>query len=154
MDGPKTGFEGKLYIDPQGAGESSWQECALVGDINPTDEKVVAQLNDRQKRVISSVTGRHTMGHEFQLTFKREDARYQALRDAFYATAPADKIVGVAVMDDAITNAGAEGWQYDAEVTQFARAEPIDGLMVVNVRLTPAANSSFAPAYVVVEGSS
>lgn len=147
--GPKTGFEGKAYVDPSGVGGSTWQELKIVGDIQPTDEKVSDDVNDRDSDVVATVTGRKRVSHQMTITFKKGDSVYQALRDAYYN----GTLIGVAIMDEDITQDGAEGWQYDAEITQFPRNEPLDGVMTIDAVFSPSAHATTPPAYVVVSGS-
>lgn len=142
----KLGFSGKLYYSTTLlSGTPSWTEIVMAGDITPTDEKVTAQIDDRESEAIEEVHGRYTLSHECQITHKPGDSDYDALRAAYLADTP----LAFFIADGDEGSVGTEGWQYDGQIRAFPRAEPLDGVMSVAMRISPYPSGD-PPQYVTI----
>jgi hypothetical protein len=145
----KLGFSGKLYYSTTLlTGTPSWTEIPMAGDITPTDEKVVAQINDRSSTAVEEVHGRFTLSWDCQITFDPGHAAFAALRAAYIANTP----LAFFIADGGSGVNGTEGWQADCQIRSFPRAEPLDDVMTVAMRISPYPTGD-PPQYVVVSGS-
>jgi len=146
----KLGINGKLYYDVAGVADDTWTEADNVhGDLTLSMENTEADATTRAgggwKAVITSLT---EASLEFQMIWDTADAGFTAFQNAFLNKST----IGIAAMDAAIATVGSEGLKADMTVTRFARSEPQEGPILVDVTLKPT-YSATAPAWYVTPAS-
>ena len=129
------GIDGKLYICEDGIGGAPpWTEVKNVQNLSTalshTEHNVTTRGNGGFK---ASAAILKEVGLTFDMLHDPADDGYQAVRDAFGAKS----VIGVAVMDKAIDQAGADGVWFDGQVFQFERNEDYDKPMMMKVSLKP-----------------
>lgn len=135
----KIGLDAKLYIDDESTYVSpSWTEVTNCKDLTLTLEKNEADVTVRGNngwRAMVSVIKDATI--EFKMIWDTDDPVFQAIKDAFFASAPPLNMINVAVMDGSITTPGSEGLRSMMNVSSFTRNEPLEEAITVDVKLRP-----------------
>lgn len=68
----------------------------------------------------------------FQMVWDPGDAAFAAIQDAWYE----QDVIAFRALDQAVGDNG-KGWAFDAMVTSFSKAEPLDGVQLVDVTVKP-----------------
>lgn len=133
--GMRLGRECKLYFKRGGyASANTWREAQLARDVSLNLEKAEADVTTRGNDGWEAIVGalkRATV--EAELLQDTEDEAFQIAQDSFVG----DDLIGVAIMDRAITDADATGIQFDGEVLTFNRSEPLTEAVTVSTTIKP-----------------
>jgi hypothetical protein len=143
---PIAGREAKLYIDPDGADETAWDEVTLARDVTLNAENVEAEVRDRSSAYSRALVGLHDVSIEFSITYDQDDAEYEALRDAWEA----GDDIGVAVCDGDIDTPGTQGFKADCKILNFSRNEGLEDSVTIDVTMKISGTSVFAPDFFTV----
>jgi len=131
----KIGAELKLYYCVAGIGGTpSWTEATKARDVtldlNRGEADGTTRGSGGWKQSIPTLKEASV---EFECVWDTSDPAYVALRDAWLN----GTVLGMAVMDGDIEEAGVEGLWADMAVLKFQRKEPLDGLVTAAITVKP-----------------
>ena len=134
--GVKLGDEMKLYYCAAGIGGTpEWTELTIVKDVKLNTSKGEADVTTRAsggwKQVIGTLMD---AGIEFEMPWDTENEGLQAVKDAYFTSGA---LLGLAVMDGPIAEAGSEGLWADCAILKFERSEPLEQAATVSVTAKP-----------------
>lgn len=119
-------------VGGQSAG-GAWNVITNCKDVTPSGETVEADVTTRGSgKFTQTVPVRINMEVTFQMVWDPEDEAFAAIQDAWYNQA----VIGFRTLDKAVGDGG-RGWAFDAGVTNFSKAEPLDGVQMVDVTIKP-----------------
>ena len=133
--GVKLGDEMYLYYSTEGIGGSpAWTLLAIVKDVKLNTSKGEADVTTRAsggwKQVIGALKEASV---DFEIPWDTENEGLGVVRDAFFD----DTLLGLAVMDGPIAQAGSEGLWADCVILKFDRNEPLEQASTVSVTAKP-----------------
>jgi hypothetical protein len=152
----KTGLDCKAYLNTGSEETPVMTEMKQIGDLSMPDLGVnLAPVNIRQTIHQLNLAGRMNSAVEFFLLRNKNNAVFNAIRTAFFSRTP----IQVAVMDEDITQDGAEGLQAWWIIENFNLTENLDEVIGADVRLAPAFyedsdDELVEPEWLVVAGES
>ena len=141
--GYKIGRMFKIYVDPDGAGETAYERVLIS-----KDPKVGVTWDTGEVTDDASIFKRYLKGYcdiPLELTLNRKigNAQYEMFR---VAAMDPDAYIGVAICTGLMSEVGAEVFEADWIVVDL----PLDGVgaetAAITVKLLPAANSEFVPS--------
>lgn len=141
-----VGLDMKLYYDTAGAGNGTWVELDIVGDVSVADSFNKATRKIRKNKVQRTVLGQRVHGLTVPVTYIKGDPGWNALKTAY----DAGDIIGMAAMSEEIINSGAEGVQGDYYITDFPSDQPLEEDNVYNLTFEPAAEADDDPEMVTI----
>jgi hypothetical protein len=136
----RVGGEMFAYINTGDYDTPTWVEIADVGDVTPADNDTEIPLNLRSNYpYMTWIPGMTDVSCEFQMPYKtgETDTVFLAIRNAKLTRTPLE----FAFMDGPIATPGSKGLRAICEVMKFAKGEPIDGVVMVDVSLKPSARN-------------
>ena len=143
----RIGLEARIYFSTTSVGAiPTWTEIKTARDVTLALEHGEAEVKHRGSPWTKVLLGHKNASVEFEITYDKTDAGYQALRDAWINKTD----LALAIMDELITTSGAEGLQADFKVVRFTRNEPLEESLTVSVAVRPSAESTAEPAWVEV----
>ena len=117
----------------------TYTEIPNIQDVTLTGTKAKNDASVRGKNFKRYSMGMKDLGLAFKLVLRREDAGYEALRDAWENDTP----IELAALDGpAVASSGAYGPHADWEIEEFSRAEPVDGFIAYDVKCCIAATAN------------
>lgn len=135
----------KLYIDPDGVGESSWAEASKIGNVKRNGSWSEGEVAERDSKYTGVVLGHLTEEITVELTRRPGNTVY----DAIMAAMAAGTYIGVAIADGPIATAGTKAFEADMNVLSRDDDQGHTGT-TISISLKLAAESPTAPAEVVV----
>jgi hypothetical protein len=138
----KIGMNGKLYRNTGTYAVPVWNEIPGVSDVaanvSVDNVDVTTRANNGWKAFLTTLKDGELT---FSMPYDQTDQDMIAIRNAFFR----GTTVEMAVLDAAITAAGAGGLRASMVITNFERAEPLADKMMVNVtaKPTPATNAPY-----------
>jgi len=134
--GVKLGDEMKLYYCAAGIGGTpEWTELAIVKDVKLNTSKGEADVTTRAsggwKQTIGTLTDASI---EFEMPWDTASEGLQTVKDAYFTSGA---LLGLAVMDGPIAEAGSEGLWADCAILKFERTEPLENASTVSVTAKP-----------------
>ena len=134
--GVKLGDEMYLYYSTEGIGGSpAWTLLAIVKDVKLNTSKGEADVTTRAsggwKQTIGTLTDASI---EFEMPWDTENDGLQAVKAAYFTSGA---LLGLAVMDGPIAEAGSEGLWADCAILKFERTEPLENASTVSVTAKP-----------------
>ena len=149
----KLGAEGKVYYKVGGqSGGGAWLELTNVRDVTASQEAGDADATTRGNAstgFMASIPTLKDASVDFEMVWDTSDAGFTAIKNAFYAVAAADKIIGLEVFDGDRTDGGTQGLRGDFAIPKFDRSEPLNDLMKVAVT-AKLAYSDTPPSWVTI----
>jgi predicted secreted protein len=144
----KLGGEMKLYLCAAGIGGTpTWTELARVKDVKLNTSKGEADVTSRAsggwKQTIGTLLDASI---EFEMPWDTEGEGLQAVKDAYFN----GTLLGLAVMDGPIDEAGSEGLWADCSILKFERNEPLEQAAAVSVTAKPTYSAN-VPVWKVIE---
>ncbi len=140
----QPGYEGKLYINSGSFGSPTWTEVDITVD---------ASMDSGHNRIDASarkgggtkeeIAGLTTKNLTFQILKEKADAQFETLRDAHDNKTTAD----VAYADAAIATSGTEYTRFEGQIFGWNEAQPLDGVMAIDVEIGPTPNANAAPSF-------
>jgi hypothetical protein len=131
----KLGSEAKLYFCAAGIGETpEWTEITNVKDLTLNVEQGEADVSTRGAGGWKATIG--TLKDaviEWEMVWDTADEGFEAVRDAFFG----GTLLGLAVMDGDIEEAGSEGLWADCAILKFDRSEALEEAITVSVTAKP-----------------
>ena len=131
----KLGSEAKLYFSAAGIGETpDWTLVTNVKDLTLNVEQGEADVTTRGAGGWKATIG--TLKDaviEFEMVWDTADEGFEAIRDAFFG----GTLIGLAVMDGDIEEAGSEGLWADCAILKFDRSEALEEAITVSVTAKP-----------------
>jgi hypothetical protein len=132
----KLGDEMKLYFCAAGIGGTpTWTELSIVKDVKLNTSKGEADVTTRAsggwKQVIGTLMDASI---EFEMPWDTANDGLQAVKDAYFTSGA---LLGLAVMDGLIAEAGSEGLWADCAILKFERTEPLENASTVSVTAKP-----------------
>ena len=132
----KLGDEMKLYFCAAGIGGTpTWTELSRVKDVKLNTSKGEADVTTRAsggwKQVIGTLMDASI---EFEMPWDTENEGLQAVKVAYFTSGA---LLGLAVMDGPIAEAGSEGLWADCAILKFERTEPLENASTVSVTAKP-----------------
>ena len=132
----KLGDEMKLYFCADGIGGTpTWTELSIVKDVKLNTSKGEADVTTRAsggwKQVIGTLMDASI---EFEMPWDTENEGLQAVKGAYFTSGA---LLGLAVMDGPIAEAGSEGLWADCAILKFERSEPLENASTVSVTAKP-----------------
>jgi len=142
MSGAIMGFDGVLGYKVGGvAGGGSYTALNPVRDVQLNLTKAEADATTRGNNGwTATLAGLKDGTLEFDLVWDPTDPGFDALRSAWESGDP----IGIAASDGPLSSG--RGWEFDAQVFDFGRGEPLNDVMTVSVKIKPT-YSGTAPAY-------
>ena len=133
--GVRLGDEMKLYYCAAGIGGSPvWSELAIVRDVKLNTSKGEADVTTRASGGWTQTVGTlKDAGIEFEVVWDTADAGFVAVMDAYFD----DTLIGLAVADGPIDEAGTQVFKADCAVLKFDRNEPLENAVTVSVTAKP-----------------
>lgn len=130
---PRTGKQMKMYRNTGTNASPTWVEVCEVGDVSIADLSMgVAELKRRCKLYTKNIASLiQTIAVEFRLHAGLGATNYSALVAAFFA----GTVQEWAIMDDTITNTGAQGLRIPLLIEQFPFDQPLEDVAGHDVRL-------------------
>lgn len=117
----------------------TYTEIPNIQDVNLNNVRAKNDASVRGKDFKRYAMGQKDISPSFKLVLRREDAGYEALRDAFENGTP----IELAILDGPATAlSGAYGPHADWEVEEMTRSEPVDGFIAYDVKLCIAATAN------------
>lgn len=155
VEGPKTGFNMKLYRNTGTIASPTWTECTGVGDVSISDfSRGLAELKRRGNQftknlgaLIQSIAVEVRLEHGINVTL------LDALRTAFLA----GTVEEYAIMDNTITVEDSQGLRVPLIIEQFPWDQPLEEVSGHDIRLAVGymeeASAEVDPAWYVVPGA-
>ena len=112
------------------AGSTPTDPLTIVRDVTLNIEKAEADVSSRGSAWAAVRGSLKKASIDLQILADRDDAGYQALRDAFFGNEP----IALYFVDDAD---GGEGLDADFEVMGWNRGEPLEGSPTIDVSVKP-----------------
>jgi len=135
----KIGADCKAYYNTGTWVSPSWSEIALSRDLTLNMQRAEADVSNRAgggfKQFLAALLD---AGLEAELVWDPSNTPFSAMLDAFLN----NTIIELAIADGDIETVGTEYLHADFVVTQFNRAEPLEGGVVANVTLKVAYSSN------------
>lgn len=146
--GVRLGLEAKLYRNAGTYETPDLEEVGNCKDLTLNLEKNSADITTRANngwRAMIGVLKDATI--EFQMVWNTDDANFQAIKDAFLASALEDQSIEFFVLSTDVDNADSEGLRATCMVETFTRNEPLEEAQTVDVTLRPTFSTN-APEWV------
>lgn len=143
----RLGMNAKLYYKTGGvAAAGAWVELGNTKDVTLNLQTGEADVTTRANAGWRATIATLKEGSiEFEMIWDTADAGFVALKNAFFANA----LIGLAVMDGPIAQAGSQGLEADVAITNFSRKEPLEEAIAVSITAKPT-YSATAPSWVTV----
>jgi hypothetical protein len=126
------GFEAKLYRNTGTEASPTWNLIDNCRDLSVADSVTDVDVSARDGGGWAmSDAGLQTIELTFQMIGDYGDADWVALQQAYYARTP----LLLAVASGAIASAGTQYLKFPGIITNFARAEPLDGVTAYDVTI-------------------
>jgi len=144
----KLGDEMKLYYCAAGIGGTpTWTELSRVKDVKLNTSKGEADVTTRAsggwKQVIGTLMDASI---EFEMPWDTANEGLQAVKAAYFTSGA---LLGLAVMDGPVDEAGSEGLWADCAILKFERSEPLENASTVSVTAKPTYSEN-APQWKVI----
>jgi hypothetical protein len=131
----KLGSEAKLYFGAAGRGATPvWTLITNVKDLTLNVEQGEADVTTRGTGGWKATVG--TLKDaviEWEMVWDTADEGFEAVRDAFFG----GTLIGLAVMDGPVAEAGSEGLWADCAILKFDRSEALEEAITVSVTAKP-----------------
>lgn len=143
---PVMGFNGKAYYNTGTYGSPTWTLMSNVGDIEVTDEMTESEIPLRAGGgFMFFAAGLRKLGFSWKMLYNPADTVQTALRSAYAARTATEFLF----LDQLVATAGSEGMRASMAITKFARGEPLDGAMMVDVAVKPAYSANVPALFTV-----
>jgi hypothetical protein len=131
----KLGSEAKLYFCAAGIGGTPvWTLITNVKDLTLNVEQGEADVTTRGTGGWKATVGTlKDATVEWEMVWDTADEGFEAVRDAFFG----GTLIGLAVMDGPIDEAGSEGLWADCAILKFDRSEALEEAITVSVTAKP-----------------
>ncbi|MBI5725017.1 MAG: hypothetical protein HZA50_13735 [Planctomycetes bacterium] len=131
----KLGMEAKLYFCEAGIGGTPvWTELSNVKNVTLNLQTGEADVTTRANHGWKATAATLKEGSiEFEMIWDTEDEGFAAIKDAYFG----NLIIGIAVMDGPIAQAGSQGLWADCMITNFSRDEALEEAISVKVTAKP-----------------
>lgn len=138
MDTPvqiKIGKNAKVYRNSGSYGSPSWTEIDIVQSVTLSLTKSEAEVTFRGgggwEAIVPTIK---RASIDIMILHQTQDSSYQVLRAAYMA----DTVLDYLIVDTTRTTQYAEGLRLYANIMEFTREEPIDGVLTDKLVLKPA----------------
>lgn len=138
----KLGYKAKVYHGT--AGTQAGTLLANVRSVTMNGSKAEADASTRDSDFKLTRGAQKDISFDIELVYDPADAGYDALK-ASYLNGTA---IALLIVDDLKTVVGTEGLDFDAEIFDMSREEPIEGVITVKFTAKPTP-SSRAPTWFV-----
>ena len=136
----RMGFQGKLFYRVGGVGSGSWVELANVRDVNinlsKSEGDATTRGNNGWKATLAGIKDGTV---EFEMVWDTTEPGFGAIQTAWDTNAA----IGIAAFD---SESGA-GWEFDAQVFDLSKSEPLEDAQTASVTIKPTFSDT-PPAYV------
>ncbi|MBI5725257.1 MAG: hypothetical protein HZA50_14960 [Planctomycetes bacterium] len=131
----KLGMEAKLYFCAAGIGGTpTWTELTNVKNVTLNLQTGEADVTTRANGGWKATAATLKEGSiEFEMIWDTEDDGFAAIKDAYFG----NSIIGMAVMDGVIAQAGSQGLWADCMITNFSRDEALEEAISVKITAKP-----------------
>lgn len=147
MAGPRIGAKCKAYRNEGTEEIPVWTEMGVISgasiDLKKGQADATSRSNNGWKAYLATLK---EGGVSLDLIWNTEDASFDALFDSFLN----DTVIEFAIMDDDITNSGAEGLRAHMMVFEFPRDEPLEDTVKSGVKINITPKTGYAPSWMVV----
>jgi hypothetical protein len=124
-------------------GSPVWNEMPGVKDVTVPLSWVKADASSRASRIRMSEPTLADWDFTLSMVHDPADADLEALRDAHNNRTSID----MAFLDGPAATPGSQGPRASFKVFKFERAEPLEGIAMVNIEISPCHNTTNPPAY-------
>jgi hypothetical protein len=133
--GVKLGLEAKLYFCAAGIGGTPvWTLVTNIKDLTLNIDKGEAEVSTRGGGGWKATIGTlKDASIEWEMVWDTADAGFEAMRSAFFG----GTLLGLAVMDGPVAEAGSEGLWADCAILKFDRDEALEEAVKVSVTAKP-----------------
>lgn len=143
---PVMGFQGKAYYNSGTYGSPTWALMSNVGDIEVTDEMTESEIGLRAGAgFMFYAAGLRKLSFAWKMLYDQADTVQTALL-GFYVARTATEFL---FLDQIVATAGSSGLRVLCAITKFARTEPLDGAMMVDVAVKPAYSANVPATHTV-----
>jgi len=136
----KAYFSAALLTAAVGPDALAWTEIDNVKDLTLNLETGEADITTRANNGWRATAATLKDGSiEFEMLWKPGDAAFEAVKDAWLASAE----IAFMALDGAEDDSGREGFASNFTVTNFSRSEPLEEAITVSVTIKPSSQSQW-----------
>lgn len=128
------GMDAVAYYGPEDTVIGSLTELTNVRDVTPSlsasEADVTTRANAGWRGTAAALRDAEI---SFEMVWKTTDAGFTAIKDAFIATAAADRVLAMAFMDGLVSGGGVQGIFGNFSVTGFEQTQGLEDAIIVSV---------------------
>lgn len=147
----KPGIDGALYYNAGSYGSPSWTEITLVRDVTPRRQWDMGEAFSRETKAKLMAKTMIDVGASAVVRADPADTGYQTLYDASNSSST---LVDVLILDGPITQEGAGGVRFHANVNSTGQPQEANGIIYETFDLVPGWSSEGYPSSAAVGAAS